>query len=181
MVREKATFTWQRTCAVGKRTDYWTATGNPLPHGSVTTPLMWDCSVVRAWCMCVRWRGRERGRERGERGEEGEGERESKREKGRCLMYMHLSTLSAARYFTSTTTSATTSSIAPPSFPSLYIYIIAVSAFLLVVGFVIVVCCCACCVRKQKKCKKEGTWVSPNQRNGKTVCSQSIGCRDYVF
>ncbi len=69
-----------------------------------------------------------------------------------------------------TTTFATLGSVAPPSFPSMYIYIIiAVSSFLLVVGFVVAVCCCACCVHKQKKAKKEGTWISPNQRNGKTI------------
>ena len=79
-------------------------------------------------------------------------------------------TPSAERYISPTTPSATTGSVAPPSFPSVYIYIIiAVSAFLLVVGFVVAVCCCACCVHKQKKAKKEGTWTSPNQRNGKTV------------
>ena len=82
-----------------------------------------------------------------------------------------LSTLSAERYITPTTPSVTTGSVAPAPFPSLYIYIIiAVSAFLLVVGFVVAVCCCACCVHKRKNAKKEGTWISPNQRNGKTVC-----------
>ena len=80
-------------------------------------------------------------------------------------------TPSAARYLPPTTTSTTPSSIPPSSFPPLYLYIIiAVSAFLLVVGFVVTVCCCACyCVHK-KKDTKEGTWISPNQRNGKINC-----------
>ena len=62
MVREKATFTRLRTCAVEKRTDYLIATGNPLLHGSVTTPSMWDFSVVSMGYVCEG--GREGERER---------------------------------------------------------------------------------------------------------------------
>ena len=51
LVREKATFTWQRTGAVEKRTDYWTVAEKCVPHSSVTTLWMWDCSVVSYVCM----------------------------------------------------------------------------------------------------------------------------------
>ena len=68
-----------------------------------------------------------------------------------------------------TTSGATTPTPEPAPFDPLYI-IAAVCGFLLLVGVVVVVCI-ACCVHRWKKNKKEGTWTSPNYRNGKVLSS----------